>query len=311
MKKWKVAVFVLVHLCLASLHELYERAPPPLSGKVGLWGPPTSTIDWCELNYVWSPYIAEFWNTLSSVAMVIVGLAGMFAHWHSHSASGRDSGLPEPEQRFRLAFFLVAIVGVGSILFHMTLQHIPQLLDELPMVWSAVCMAYASLEDRPTRRFGKWLPWAMGLYAALVTVVAFVVPEKGVWHNVSRGLILSAFTPSEIYCIYKAIKFSTLPAARRIRHLFILGLIFWHLGLVCWVADITLCKHLYTLPLGLPNPQLHAYWHLLASSGLYMLVLLRFYQRTTERGMVPDIQWRFGFLPLVVVSKLGDDTYRQ
>lgn len=25
----------------------------------------TASIDWCETNYAWSPFVAEFWNTVS------------------------------------------------------------------------------------------------------------------------------------------------------------------------------------------------------------------------------------------------------
>ena len=31
----------------------------------GVWGPPTSSVDWCETNYDWSQYVAEMFNTLS------------------------------------------------------------------------------------------------------------------------------------------------------------------------------------------------------------------------------------------------------
>lgn len=39
--------------------------------------PITSTLDWCEENYVWHPLVAEFWNTVSSLAFVAMGLFGL------------------------------------------------------------------------------------------------------------------------------------------------------------------------------------------------------------------------------------------
>jgi len=59
----------------------------------GFWGPPTSTIDWCEANYVHSFYVCEWFNTLSSMAMVLAGVAGIWLHRRVL------------EQRFLLAFF--------------------------------------------------------------------------------------------------------------------------------------------------------------------------------------------------------------
>ncbi len=35
---------------------------------MGFWGPRTASVDWCEPNYVHTFWIAEFWNTLSSVS---------------------------------------------------------------------------------------------------------------------------------------------------------------------------------------------------------------------------------------------------
>ena len=38
----------------------------------------TATVDWCEENYVHTPFIAELWNTASSVPMVLAGLWGLY-----------------------------------------------------------------------------------------------------------------------------------------------------------------------------------------------------------------------------------------
>ena len=56
-------------------------APPTSvrqSDGMGYWGPPTSTLDWCETNYEVSFYIAEFWNTVTNLSMIIPPIYGMF-----------------------------------------------------------------------------------------------------------------------------------------------------------------------------------------------------------------------------------------
>jgi dihydroceramidase len=42
--------------------------PPPL-----FWGPITANYDWCEPNYLVTPYIAEFFNALSSLPTATAG----------------------------------------------------------------------------------------------------------------------------------------------------------------------------------------------------------------------------------------------
>ncbi|KAG2235415.1 hypothetical protein INT48_005765 [Thamnidium elegans] len=42
------------------------------------WGPVTSTIDWCEENYIVSPYIAEFFNTITNLGFVFFSLFGIY-----------------------------------------------------------------------------------------------------------------------------------------------------------------------------------------------------------------------------------------
>ncbi|XP_022649967.1 alkaline ceramidase 3-like isoform X2 [Varroa jacobsoni] len=41
-------------------------SPPNKVDKVGFWGPPTSTLDWCEYNYEISFYMAEFFVGIGS-----------------------------------------------------------------------------------------------------------------------------------------------------------------------------------------------------------------------------------------------------
>ena len=55
--------------CLALLALAHAAA--------GWWGPPTSSVNWCELDYDVTELIAECANTVSSLAILLVGLVGL------------------------------------------------------------------------------------------------------------------------------------------------------------------------------------------------------------------------------------------
>jgi len=98
----------------------------------GFWGSPTSSIDWCERNYEVSYYIAEFWNTISNLAFILVGVMGIVqAARHRY------------EPRFVMIGMGIMIVGCGSAAFHGTLLFHNQMADELPMMWSIMIWLYS------------------------------------------------------------------------------------------------------------------------------------------------------------------------
>ena len=41
--------------------------------KTGYWGDVDATIEWCERNYVVTPYVAEWWNTVTSLVVLAGG----------------------------------------------------------------------------------------------------------------------------------------------------------------------------------------------------------------------------------------------
>jgi dihydroceramidase len=231
----------------------------------GIWGAPTSSVDWCEQNYRFSPYVCELFNTLSSLAMVTVGAVGFLRHRKTL------------ETRFLLAFFAIAVVGLGSALFHATLRFELQMLDELPMLYLALIMVFILLELRPGRRYGRALPVALALHGVLVTALSALTRGRlqfFVFH-VSFGS-LEAFALFRVYLLYRA------STNARVHRLFRLGMTSYLLAVALWFVDLEFCGFVsVTLPrFGVPNPELHAVWHVLVSFGFYLLVVLIAEERT-------------------------------
>ncbi|KAF9359772.1 Alkaline ceramidase 3 [Mortierella sp. NVP85] len=252
----------------------------------GYWGPPTSS-DWCESNYDISFYVAEFFNSVSSISMIIVGLLGVYLH-------------SSFEKRFLLTFGSIAVVGLGSIAFHGTLLFPLQMLDEVPMVYSILSLAYCCIEDRSYRRHGTWFPVSIALYGLVTTLIMmFAGPEN---HLLEFVVFQSSFTfvvlvvMSHIVKIYGSIKDAA------IRRMWILCGAIALGAYLLWNIDFRLCHVMQDLPLGLWNPQFHAIWHVGASVSSYLVTMLVCYNRAENLGRNPLIEWKWSVLPYVVVK---------
>ncbi|HYO56715.1 ceramidase domain-containing protein [Archangium sp.] len=86
--------------------------------------------------------------------------------------------------------------------------------------------------------------------------------------------------------------------ARRIFHL---GTGAYALAIVLWLSDIRFCTTLNeTLPAyGIPNPQFHAWWHVLVSCGFYALLMVIAHDRLKTLGQAPRLRFAAGVIPLV------------
>jgi dihydroceramidase len=240
----------------------------------GYWGLPTSTIDWCEQNYAVTPYLAEFFNSVSSVAMVVAGVLGA-------SRSGTDG-------RVRVAFGLLVLVGVGSIAFHGTLRRELQMFDELPMLYLVTWLVWLLVETGPRPRFGRWFPASLVGYVLLATAAAAFT--RGGVQFFSFHLTFGAL---ELFCLARVTWLAVLPANAPVRRRFLAGIGAYALALGLWFVDLLDCGWVsVTLPrLGVPNPQLHAWWHVLVSVGFFLLLGVVSFDRTRRRrilGVPPD-----------------------
>jgi dihydroceramidase len=256
--------------------------PPHTS--TGVWGPPTSSVDWCETNYEHTRYLAELFNTVSSFAMCAVALMGIFLHRRVL------------ERRFTLAFAVVMVVGLGSAAFHGTLRFQLQMLDELPMLYSALVIVYILLEDRPQRRFGAWFPALLVAHGVLVTALSALTRGR-----VQFFAFQLSFGSMEFFALYKIWRIYRRSENRDLRRLYRVGMVSYLTALACWITDLRACDFVSRfLPAhGLPNPQLHAWWHVLVSAGMYLLTLVMAHDRLRVLGRRPMLSYAAGLVPCV------------
>jgi dihydroceramidase len=263
-----------------------RRRASMIAHLAGFWGMPTSTVDWCEANYAVTPFICEFFNTISSLAMIVAGGLGAFVHRRVFD-------------RWMLAAFgCLGVVGLGSVAFHATLRFEFQLLDELPMLYLVTMMVYLLLEPGPSQRFGRWLPLALLGYACLATISDALT--RGQFQFFAFQLSFGAL---ELFCLLRVAFLSFEPANRAILPLFKGGLVLYLGGILLWFTDLRFCSWLSAgmAAAGLPNPQLHAWWHVLVSGGFYMLLLVVAYDRLRRHGSKPVLRSQWGLLPVVGV----------
>jgi hypothetical protein len=83
------------------------------------YGPATG-INWCERDYDKTKYVAEFWNTLTNLVYIYVGINAILIC--------KKRKLP---LRFYLISYFFLFTGVTSALFHATLHITNQRLDEI------------------------------------------------------------------------------------------------------------------------------------------------------------------------------------
>ncbi|CAJ0630790.1 4861_t:CDS:2 [Entrophospora sp. SA101] len=258
----------------------------------GYWGEKTAT-NWCEDNYSLTHYIAEFFNTLSSFCMVCVGIFGMYMH---------SKGF---ETRFLICFATIIVVGIGSILFHGTLLFSLQLFDEVPMMFCVTTLCYSIIENKKTRRFGRWFPIALATWCLLITSIMIF---SGRYHHDKKMQLIEVFVFQVSFAIMAGFFYiyisllmvrPKLYSTKHIKTLWITGSLVFLIGYIGWNVDMHFCSWMNQLPFSLPNPQLHAWWHLTASYGSYVMCVLVAYDRSKTLEQDICVKWVLNILPYV------------
>ena len=96
------------------------------------WGKPDVSVSFCEEKYVVSDYIAEYYNTMSALSYVIVGI--LFYR-----------------TRLKKLSIIMILLGLGTALLHGTLRFYGQWLDEISML----ILSFFIIKEIRRERFNK------------------------------------------------------------------------------------------------------------------------------------------------------------
>ena len=260
-------------------------------GSPGYWGVPTSDMDFCEPNYETSHYVAEFWNTVSSIPVVLTGLSGIVLC--------RMQKLGAEQM---LCYGLIATIGLGSVAFHATLLRTGQVLDECPMLWATLSLVYCAYHHRHDRRLrhgveGKasarlaLIGGALGTYGVTATLLYFT-------SGFSFFIVAYAASVVVLVILAASILFAERPAvgAEPKKLLTIAACTYGGGVLLLWLPGELLCHH---VPLFQRVP-MHAFFHLTSAAGPHLgltaFALARF---DTEQHTAARSSLQFAGLPAI------------
>jgi len=260
-----------------------------------------SSIQWCEEKYVMSNHIAEFWNSISGIALI---LSSILYYYNNKTWIKKND-----EICFKRIRNLLCLVGCGTILFHGSLLYVFQLLDEIPMILLVSEYIYALLKLKTTQKcisgntyiniknfisdIFKYIIVIISIYFINtdLQIIFFHVTFKTlelsliiIFYNLSKSLnkiIYYEITNNynELYVLqndlqkddiikelnivqYNIKEYADL--RKKIKIYIRRGLFFYIVSMGLWVCENRFCN--YT-----QKYQFHALWHVFSSIGIYYL----------------------------------------
>jgi len=256
----------------------------------------SSPVDWCEDNYTFSPYIAEFVNTVSNIIFIVMPPLLMRLHGQYSLKAGRG---------IHLIWTLLIVVGTCSAYFHATLSLLGQLLDEMAILW--VVMAGFALWYPRDALPGRWKedPQGRRKFANLCIVLATITTFLGFIQPILNAFILLILGVPALVLLALQLK---IEKDQRVINLGRRTIVFYLLAIFCWLNDRLLCEFWYDLGF----PYLHGAWHVLIFLASYTAIVLFAYFEVKNHisGEVPELRyypvdtWQYG-IPFVTVQDKG------
>jgi len=253
--------------------------------NLGYWSPVTSSVDWCEPNFEHFDTVAETYNTFSSIAYIILEVYFIYAVERLYRTNEFTKKLRLT--RTYLEIIGGMVVGIGTYLFHMTLNREHQMLDELSMNATILVHLYCmiNMDDEEDGKYETGTRKALqcfGLFntskAAITAMVCFTLFSISlavydtmipiVFQTLFGLSILSGVTLSVRQCLKNyqvSAEFARhFQKAKRDKAI-LMSMVFGCslLGFGVWLVDNNFCPRYEHL-------KLHAWWHLFTALAAYL-----------------------------------------
>ncbi|KAF8243157.1 alkaline phytoceramidase [Wilcoxina mikolae CBS 423.85] len=253
------------------------------------WEPRTSTINFCELDYYITPYIAEFINTISNLLFLYLAGHGLW-----HSSTGDTVVL--------WSYGLLGLVGLGSTMFHGSLKFPAQMVDEMAMVYAVATVTYAVFAIDLKK---QWLPWFAGLLISAVAALTVVHPNQSD-STLHRFIFTTMVFGTATRCIMLVRRVGDVRMKSEMKQIAKIGSITYLSGTTAWIIDELRCDDLRMLRdiTGMPFGfilELHGWWHILTAFGVYCYLVFVEYLRhalLSERSTARSrLVWKMNIIP--------------
>lgn len=170
------------------------------------WGTPDVSVSFCEDKYVVSNYIAEYYNTMSALSYVIVGL--LFY-----------------KTRLKKLSKIIILLGLGTALLHSTLRFYGQWLDEISML----ILSFYIIQELREMRFG--------IRTSELFLVFLIFPYF-LFEDFSYFFIVFLFLQIYTYSISRK---NYNECSREVYYLIKAYSIILVLSTICWLCDQLFC----------------------------------------------------------------------
>ncbi|GAM22071.1 hypothetical protein SAMD00019534_052460 [Acytostelium subglobosum LB1] len=187
------------------------------------------------------------------------------------------------QRRLNFGLLSLAVVGLGSAAFHATLLYQNQLLDELPMIITALIMLYILItigEDKPTKNGYKGgvlgnsflrhvIPYMLTAYGIVISVWIIVIRNQPKILQVSYGALVMYIIGHSFYIMKrKNVGYFSVERRSPDVYLYIYSFVAFLVGYVCWVTERMFCVDGYVIY----GVQLHAMWHIATGLGVFVWI---------------------------------------